>query len=275
MSVPAPAVSEGVTAGAGIRKRRRELAMGRSTRAAIGALTAFGLWWMVVTGFDIRPLFLPGPDDVAMAIFARAPHLLAEAGVTLAQMAAGFGISVLLGLGVALMLAAFDWLRDATLPIVVAIPAVPKVALAPLMVVWFGYGHVAKIAMAALMCYFPVVIAAHQGLRATPTELVDLGESLSASRWQTFRKLRIPWAMPQIFVGLKLALTMALIGTVVAQISTPNSGLGSVIVTAMPYGNTPLAFAAIVLLAAIGVGGFYLLVGLEKLALPWARAIAR
>jgi len=81
--------------------------------------------------------------------------------------------------------------------------------------------------------------------------------------------------MPQVFVGLKLALTMAMIGTVVAQISTPNSGLGAVIVTAMPYGNTPLAFAAIVLLATIGVGGFYLLVGLEKLAMPWARAIAR
>jgi NitT/TauT family transport system permease protein len=158
------------------------------------------------------------------------------------------------------------------LPLLVAVQAVPKVAIAPLLIVWMGFGPSSKIVLVTLLCFFPVVVSTMAGLAATPSELVELARSLEGSRPRTFVKVRIPWALPQVFTGLKLAGSLALIGAVVAQITTPNAGLGAVIVRSGQSADTPLAFAAITLLAAIGISLFYSLVGLERLLLPWARA---
>jgi NitT/TauT family transport system permease protein len=151
---------------------------------------------------------------------------------------------------------------------------VPKVALAPLLVVWLGFGPQPKILMVILICFFPVVVATMAGLTSTPTELGDLVRSLSASWLQTYVKVRLPWALPQIFVGLKVAISLAVIGAVVAEISSPQHGLGAVIVLSGSSVDTPLAFAAITLLALMSVALFYLVVVIERLLLPWAKEIA-
>jgi NitT/TauT family transport system permease protein len=124
-----------------------------------------------------------------------------------------------------------------------------------------------------LLCFFPVVISSMAGLTATPAELVELARSMPGRRHHTYLKIRIPWALPQVFVGLKLAITQAMIGAVIAQMWTPNAGLGAVIVRSGQSADAALKFAAILLLALISVLLFYTVVGLERLLLPWAKAV--
>jgi NitT/TauT family transport system permease protein len=169
------------------------------------------------------------------------------------------------------VLAASQTIERATLPLLIAVNSIPKVALAPLLLVWLGFGPKPKIAMAVLICFFPLVVAAMAGLSSTPADLSELSQSLTASWRQSFLKIRLPWALPQIFVGLKVAMSLAPIGAVVAEISNPDHGLGSVIVQAMATADTPFAFASIVLLATISVSLYYLVVAVERVALPWAR----
>lgn len=244
----------------------------RAMRPVAGVAAAVGLWWLCVAGFGISPFFLPAPPDVAAALTGQFSYLLEQAGVTLWHMGAGFTIATAAGLSVAVLLAAVDWLRDMLLPLLVAVQAVPKVVFAPLLLLWLGYGPASKITLVALVCFLPVVVSTLAGLVSTPAELDELSRSLAASRWHTFRKVRIPYALPQVFTGLKLAVVFALIGAVVAQITTPNVGLGAVVVRATQVANTSLAFAAITLLAGIGISSFYGMVAIERLALPWARA---
>lgn len=241
-------------------------------RGAIGVVGVVSLWWAAVIIFDIQPLFVPTPADIVDAFGRQGSYLADEAWVTLGHTLGGFGVAVGAGLTTALVLASSAWLRDVGLPLLVALQNAPKVAFAPLLVVWLGYGPAPKITLVALLCFFPVLIATLTGLRSTPTDLIELAKSWNASRWRTFLKIRIPCAAPQIFTGLKLAISLALIGAVVAQITTPNAGLGMVIVRAGSVADTALAFAAVTLLAGIGIVLFYTVAGIERLLLPWARA---
>lgn len=252
--------------------RRVRPAVRQVTRSVIGLTAVLGGWWAAVAGLGIEPFLLPGPLDVGDAFGRQWPYLAAEAGRTLGHTLGGFGIAVGSGILVAALLAGSRLLQEMFLPILVALQAVPKVAIAPLMIIWLGFGPASKVALVALLCFFPVLVATLAGLRSTPTDLVELMRSLSASRWQTQLRVRFPYAVPQIFTGLKVAVSLALIGAVVAQITTPNAGLGAVIVRSGQAADTPLAFAAIALLAGIGIGLYYSLVWVERLLLPWARA---
>ncbi|MFK3981195.1 ABC transporter permease [Micromonospora sp. NPDC050397] len=240
----------------------------------LGATTTIAGWWLVTIVFDIRPFFLPAPPDVLDALRREPAYLLEATWVTLWETLAGFAIAAGAGLVVALLLAASPAVERATMPMIVAFNAVPKVAVAPLLVLWMGYGPRPKIALVALIAFFPVVVSTMAGLTSTPAELGELSRSLSASRWQSYAKIRVPWALPQVFVGLKLAISLAVIGAVVAEIQSPNSGLGAVIVLTGQSADTPLAFAAIGLLALLGISLFYLVATAERLLLPWAREIS-
>jgi NitT/TauT family transport system permease protein len=241
---------------------------------AAGGGVLLGVWWAGTAAFGIRPFFVPKPPEVLDA-FARLPgHLLRQAGHTLTETMIGFGLAAAAGMGLAVVLTSWPLLQRAMMPWVVAANAVPKVAVAPLLVVWLGFGIQPKVALVVLICFFPVVVSTMAGLTCTPTELGELARSLSASGWQTFVKVRLPWALPQIFVGLKVAISLALVGAVVGEIQTPDRGLGAVILSAGTSADTPLAFAAIALLAVLGIGLFYLVAGLERLLLPWAAEIS-
>lgn len=243
-------------------------------RPVIAFVAVVGLWWATTVIFGIRSFILPAPPDIAEAFFRRSDYLARETWTTVWHTLTGFGLATASGLAVAVLLAASRPVRDAVLPLLVAVQAIPKVAVAPLLIVWLGFGPSSKITLVALLCFFPVVIATLAGLSSTPAELSELARSMTASRWQTYLKIRIPYAAPQIFTGLKLAMSLALIGAVVAQITAPNSGLGAVIVLSGQSADTPLAFAAVALLATLGITLFYTLAGLERLLLPWARATA-
>jgi NitT/TauT family transport system permease protein len=234
---------------------------------------AVALWWAATAVFGIRPFFLPAPPDIVTAFRAQPGYLLREAGVTLTETVVGFAIAVVAGMALAVALTAWSMLERATLPVLVALNSVPKVAMAPLLVVWLGFGLRPKVVLVILICFFPVVVATMAGITSTPAEMGELSRSLSASPWQSYLKIRLPWALPQVFVGLKVAITLAVIGAVVAEISNPSAGLGAVIVMSGMSFDTPLAFAAIVLLALMSTTLFYLVVALERLMVPWARAI--
>ncbi|GAA4610154.1 NitT/TauT family transport system permease protein [Actinoplanes octamycinicus] len=232
------------------------------------------LWWAATVVFGIRRIILPAPPDIVAAFRAQPGYLLRETGATATETLAGFGLAVVAGLLLAVLLTAWRAVQRATLPVLVALNSVPKVALAPLLVVWLGFGTRPKIVLVVLICLFPVVVATMAGLTSTPAELGELSRSLSASPWQTYVKIRLPWALPQVFTGLKVAVTLAVIGAVVAEINNPSGGLGAVIVLSGMSLDTPLAFAAIILLALLSTVLFYLVVALERWLVPWARAIS-
>jgi NitT/TauT family transport system permease protein len=240
----------------------------------LGVVIAIGLWWLLTVAFDIDPFYLPSPPDVVDSFLGTPEFLLRETWTTLQRVLIGFAIAVAAGLLIAVTLAASRTVERMTMPVLAAVNAVPKVALAPLLLVWMGFGNAPKIVMVILVSFFPVVVSTMAGLTSTPADLRELARSLSASWWQTFVKVRLSWALPQMFVGLKVATPLAIIGAVIGEVVNPDHGLGSVIVGSGSSSDTPLAFAALVLLALMGVILFYLMAGIERLLVPWARAIS-
>jgi NitT/TauT family transport system permease protein len=241
---------------------------------ALGAVLAVALWWLATVVWHVDPFYLPAPPDVLDA-FLRVPgFLLQETWVTVQRVLIGFGIAVAAGLTIAVVLAASRTVERMTMPLLAAVNAVPKVALAPLLLVWLGFGNAPKVVMVVLVSFFPVVVSTMAGLTSTPSDLRELARSLSASWWQTFTKVRLHWALPQVFVGLKVATPLAIIGAVIGEVVNPDRGLGSVIVGSGASSDTPLAFAALVLLALTGVILFYAMAAIERLLVPWARAIS-
>jgi NitT/TauT family transport system permease protein len=160
-------------------------------------------------------------------------------------------------------------------PILVATQAVPKVAVAPLFLVWFGFGETPKFAMAALIAVFPIIIDTAVGLRAIDPDMIRLAKSMRAGSLKTFWKVRLPIALPNIFAGLKMAMTFAVIGAVVGEFVAGTSGLGYLIQSATGNMQTTVAFASIVLLSLIGIALFYIVEAFERIFLPWHHSMER
>lgn len=240
----------------------------------LGVVIAIGLWWLLTVALHIDPFYVPAPPDVVRSFLDTPAFLLQETWTTLQRVLIGFAVAVAAGLLIAVTLAASRTVERMTMPVLAAVNAVPKVALAPLLLVWMGFGDSPKIVMVILVSFFPIVVSTMAGLTSAPADLRELARSLSASWWQTFVKVRLSWALPQMFVGLKVATPLAIIGAVIGEVVNPDHGLGSVIVGSGSSSDTPLAFAALVLLALMGVILFYLMAGIERLLVPWASAIS-
>jgi NitT/TauT family transport system permease protein len=252
----------------GPRRRSRPIAAAILPPIA-GAAFCIGLWWLAMIVLRIESYLAPTPPDV-IAAFVRLPgYLLDNARVTLLEVTSGYAVTVGLGTAVGGALATNRILERALMPTLVALNAIPKLAFAPLLIVWIGFGPAPKVVMVVLLCFFPIVLAVATGLTRTPADLAELAESLAASRWQTFIRIRFPAALPQIFVGLKVAMPLAVIGALVGELSGSVAGLGFVIQTA--GADTGAAFAAITLLALMSVALFYALSLAESLLLPWTR----
>jgi NitT/TauT family transport system permease protein len=238
---------------------------------ALSLLIVIAVWWLATIVFDIRTFFLPAPPDIVKSFLTLPDYLLEEAWVTLAETLMGFGLATVGGMAIAVLLTASDLVQRATLPLLVAVNSIPKLALAPLLLLWLGFGQFPRVVMVVLISFFPIVVAGMAGLSSTPADLNEVARSLSASKWQHFIKFRFPWAIPQIFVGLKVAVSLAVVGAVVAEFQGAGEGLGFVIVMSGSSADTPLAFAAISLLAAMSISLFSLVVAVERRLLPWAQ----
>jgi len=237
----------------------------------LGLVTVVGAWALAAAVLDVPEIILPSPAAVLDA-FLRVPgYLLDEAMGTLLVIVLGFALAVGAGLVIGVAIAASRIVELMFAPLLVAFNAVPKVALAPLLVVWMGFGSQPKVVMALLVCFFPVVLSVASGLTSTPVELVELARSLRASRVQTFLRFRFPSALPQIFVGLKVAMPLAAIGAVIGEFQAGESGLGYLIVQAGGVGDTATAWAAIILIGLTSILFYSGLVLLERFTLPWVR----
>ncbi|MEV5721061.1 ABC transporter permease [Amycolatopsis mediterranei] len=236
----------------------------------VGVLALIGLWWLVTIVFSIERFLVPSPADVVASFLELPGYLLGQSLVTLVETIEGFSLSIVVGVPLAMLIVRSSLLERTFYPILLAMNAVPKIAVAPILVVWFGFGQGPKVVLVVLVCVFPVVISTASGMKSTPHELVELLRSWDASRRQEFFKLRFLHALPQIFVGLKVAISLAVIGAVIAEFVGADAGLGFVIVQSGASADTSLAFAAMTLLAIMSIALFYGLVHLERKLLPWA-----
>ena len=225
-------------------------------------LALLGLAWHVyVVAFHVPMAVLPRPSAVGDAIVANWRLLLAEGQVTLLESLYGFLLAFALGVPLAIMIVASRTLNLMFYPLLIATQSVPKVALAPLILVWLGVGLQSKLAIAWLVAFFPIVVDTATGLRNTPAEFMDLATSVRASGWQTFWKIRFPAALPFVLAGCKVAITLAVIGAVIGEFIGSNEGLGNLLLVANSQVNEPLAFAALFALAALGIGLYAAVVG--------------
>lgn len=227
------------------------------------------LWQLTTTLFQINPYILPSPIAILNTLVSSLDFLMGHMLVTLQETLLGFILAGVVGVGLAMLLSHFRWLRESSYPILLFVQTTPKVALAPVLLVWFGYGLLPKLAMTFLSAFFPILINSMAGFTAIDEELLYLTRVLGATPVQVYRKVRLANALPFMFAGFKVGITLAVLGAVVAEFVSSDRGLGFIIVTAQGQLRTDLAFAAIFLLALIGLGLFFTLELLQKLLMPW------
>jgi NitT/TauT family transport system permease protein len=232
-------------------------------------------WWLATIVFDWPTFVVPTPRDVWQALVDNREILPEHFLTTLVETLEGFGLAIAAGVPLAVAIAYSRIVERSVYPILLAVNAVPKIAIAPILVLWMGFGQGPKVVMVFLVCFFPIILSTATGLQSTPEEFTELTRSLSASKVQSFAKVRFPAALPHIFVGLKVAISLAVIGAVIGEFVGANEGLGYVIIASGANANTSLAFASMVLLGLMSILLFYALVAIERLVIPWATHLQR
>lgn len=226
------------------------------------------LWEKAVEVFHIKPYLLPPLSKVVQTLWDSRLVLLAESWVTTQEVLWGFAFAVIGGVALGLALHAIPLVRRTLYPGIVVFQGLPKIALAPLMIVWFGYGLTSKVLMAFLFAFFPVVISTMGGLAGTPQHLVEHFQAIRASPWVTFRRLHVPSALPAILDGCRTAMPLAVIGAIVGEFVGADRGLGHLILAANANGRADLLFAALVAVSIVS-GILYLLVELAARRVWW------
>ena len=227
------------------------------------------VWEIVVRAFHVPKFLVPAPTDVVNEFLGNQAWYWNHAYYTLAATLLGFGIAVVFGVVLAVIIISSRWVEQTIYAALVAFNSIPKVAIAPLFIIWVGTGFGSKVTMAAVISIFAIVINAVLGLRSIEPDLVDLAKSMGAGRAGLLLKVRFPNALPGLFSGMKVGISLALIGTIVGEFVASSSGLGYVIMTAQSTFATPRIFAALVLLAVMGTILFFIIDILERLILPW------
>ncbi|MGH9118795.1 MAG: ABC transporter permease [Acidimicrobiales bacterium] len=259
---------------AGPTSHSRKAGRLRASVSAVGwplgtTLVAIVLWELGVRVFDVPQYVLPAPSQVLITILDERVRLYENGLVTLWAVLAGFALAIAVSVPLALLIVYSKLFERAVYPLLVFAQTVPKISVAPIFIVWFGFGVTPKVLIAFLICFFPIVIDTAIGLRSVQPEMVDLIRSMGGSRLEVFRRVRIPNALPYFFSGLKIAVTLAVVGAVVGEFVGSTKGLGFVLIQASSFLNARLLFAAIVVLTLIGVALFYLVDYLERLLVPW------
>jgi NitT/TauT family transport system permease protein len=238
----------------------------------IGVAVIVVAWQLYTHFFAINRIVLPSPLDILQASAAHWDALLRETWPTFLESVLGFLLAVIIGIPFAVCVASSRVLNLTLYPILIATQSIPKVAIAPIILVWFGLGMQSKLVIAFLVAFFPIVVDTAAGIRATPPGLLELARSLQASPLQVFLKIQFPAALPFIFAGAKVAVTLAVIGAVIGEFVGSMSGLGNLLLTANSQLDSPLAWAALIWLSALGILLFGAVAAAERIAMPWAEA---
>lgn len=253
---------------------RRKINIGVSeVISPTAALLMFSVGWEILTrATDVSPLILPGPTVVIGTLVLNFGHLLTHAAITLAEAGLGFLLGAVVAVALAVAFQFSATAKRSLYPYAIAVKAIPLVALAPIIVVWFGTGASSKVVLAAIISFFPVLVNTVQGLRSVESEALDLMVTFSASKAEVLRKVRFPTALPYIFSGMKISATFAVVGAVVAEFVGSQRGIGYLIKSSSYYLDTSLTFAAIIVAAAAGLAFFGAVAFAEWLLIFWAPA---
>lgn len=255
-------VTAGMTAAAGVSMLKRLTPL-------VGIVTFLLAWQLFVVIYHIPPYLLPTPPQIAVTFIERFPDLLRHGWVTVYEMLAGYAMAVGVAIPLAIAITSSQRFNEFVMPTMLFFQIVPKVAIAPLFLVWFGVGATPKILVAFLISFFPIVIDAAVGLRSMSPEMGDLARSMGASRLQIFTNFRLPTSLPYLFSGLKVAATLAIAGTVVGEFVGADKGLGYLLLVTNSNMETSMMFATIVALTIVGLVFYYSVEILEGLLIPW------
>jgi NitT/TauT family transport system permease protein len=248
----------GITPGRRRRRSRGSLAM--EAVYPVGFSVAMVVVWQLwVTLFDVSEHLVPAPTAVAGSLVENWSLILDNTWPTFWEIAVGFVIAAALGVAIAVVIAAVPIIEKMIYPILVGALVVPKIAIAPLFVIWFGFGFEPKVIVVVLIAFFPVVVDMALGLRSVPDDMITLVRSMGASRLKIFWKIRFVYALPNLFVGLKVAMALAVVGAIVGEFVQSSEGLGYLLIRANTNLDTEQFFAVLVVLTAMGVV-FYLAV---------------
>jgi NitT/TauT family transport system permease protein len=253
----------------------------RGTRAFVerfGSLAVvvvlIAVWEFCVRFFEVPRFLLPAPSEIATLMVAEWPLLKMHALATISSIVSGYACAVVFALAVSALMIRFPLVEILLMPIFVGLQSVPKIAIAPLILVWVGAGISSKLLVVAAIAFFPIVINTMTGFKEVDRGLRDVFHSVAATERQVFLQLRLPYAMPFIFAGLRIATTLAVLGSIVAEYLAASNGLGYLVLSGSFNFNTARSFAAIVTLAVIGTSFFWLMTVLER-SLSWkARAFS-
>jgi NitT/TauT family transport system permease protein len=233
------------------------------------ALTVLVAWELFCRATRVSPLLLPPPSAVWSVLSKNSEILFQQSVPTTLETLTSFAAATVLGVSLAVAITFSVWVREALYPNIVMFQLIPKIALAPLFVVWLGVGGRSCVVVAVFIAFFPVVVSTATGLVSAKPEVLQLCRSLTANEWQMFRLPRFPYAMPFVFAGMKVGVTMAMIGVIVGECITAQAGLGYIIMLASSAGETATVLAAIVLLCAIGLALFGLVALGEMAVRRW------
>jgi NitT/TauT family transport system permease protein len=231
----------------------------------------FALWEAAVRMLAVPDYILPSPSVIAAKIVVSWQLLLVNAFVTFQEILIGFGMSVLIAIPLAIAVVYSRIFERVAFPFMVSLQTIPKVALAPILVMWLGYGIMPKVMVAFLISFFPIVINSVIGMRSAEKEMIYLVQSMGASELTTFLKIRLPKALPSIFGGLKVGMGQAVVGATVGEFIAAEHGLGYLQLISQVRLDTPLLFAAVVVLSLLGVLLFNVVAVIERIAIPWSR----
>lgn len=232
-------------------------------------LCSIALWQLSISLFAIPSYLLPPPLAVLERLGADFSFLIYHSWITTIETLGGFLLSIVIGIPLGILLVWSRTLERAIMPLLVVSQAFPKVAVAPLIIIWFGLGLFPKVLIAFSVAFFPIVVSTIAGMRSVDSDLHDLARSMQSSALKTFLKIRLPFAMPQIFSGLKVAIAFATVGAVVGEWVGAESGLGYLLLSANANLDTTLLFAVLVALMVIGLVLYYAVEIAERLMIPW------
>lgn len=233
------------------------------------------LWKALISVFGVSEFTLPQPEAVGGALveLLGEPDLWGHVQTTLTETLAGFGIALVSGVVVGAVLGRLMWLERAVRPLVIASQVIPKVALVPLFVIWFGFGMPSKIIIAAVLAFFPIMLNVLLGVRSVEPGHLEVMQSLNASRWATFWRLELHSTLPYVFAGMEVGIVFAVIGSIVGEYLGGSSGLGYLVVVSLNELNAERLFAVITLLAAFGFALFAVITTVKRFAIPWHQSV--
>ena len=236
----------------------------------LAGIVGFLLAWQIfVVAWGVPAYLLPSPSAIGHAFIDQLPLLLSNGWITVYEMLAGYAMAVGIAIPLAIAITSSRRFNQLVMPTMLFFQIIPKVAIAPLFLVWFGVGATPKILVAFLISFFPIVIDAAVGLRSMSSEMTDLARSMGATRMQVFARFRLPTSLPYLFSGLKVAATLAIAGTVVGEFVGADKGLGYLLLVTNSNMESALMFATIVALTIIGLVFYYLVELLESFLIPW------